>query len=57
MNILMNQIHEVFINGDCPVDITLQTIISEDDERPPSTQRTLRCAINNLILPEWFRKA
>ena len=37
--------------------VTLQTILNEDDDLPPSSRRTLGCAFINEILPAWVRKA
>ena len=54
---MINQIHEAIINNDCSLEIGAQTMISEDDDHPPSSRRTQWCAINNLIVHAWFRKA
>ena len=35
----------------------IQSLMDEDDDHPPSTRRTQRCASNIVILNAWIRKA
>jgi hypothetical protein len=37
--------------------VALKTILSDDDDHPPSSWRTETCALMCGILPAWNRKA
>lgn len=45
------------ITGDCSMGVELQTLMSEDDDHPPSSRCTRGCALNNVILAAVIRKA
>ena len=53
----MNHNQEVAIKSPCSLGVTLPSMISEDDDYPPSKRCTPGCVINNMILPAWVRKA
>jgi hypothetical protein len=54
--IAINQIQEAVLSNRCSMGVNLQTTKNEDDDHPPSNQRTCRCAFNSMILSAWVRK-
>jgi hypothetical protein len=52
----MDHIPGLFVYNDS-MGVALQTTLSDDDDHPPSSWRTVRCAFTFDILPAWVRKA
>ena len=52
----INRKQDAVLGESCSMGVNLQSLTSEDDDRPPSNLHTSECAFKIMIQSAWVRK-